>query len=98
MDAVPEERIVCAAGEDPSAGPPSWYKSLSGVVVSIIHQFIMMHQGYHTAGGRKDSYDFDKKVSTKAYFNTTNVTKLMMWISQIPPGERFLVHVYEFPQ
>jgi hypothetical protein len=98
MDAVLEERIVRAAGEDPSAGPPSWYKSLSGVVVSMIHQFIMMHQGYHTAGGRKDSYDFDEKASTKAHFDTTNVAKLMMRISQIPPGAGFPVHAYDFPQ
>jgi hypothetical protein len=98
MDAVLEERIVRATGEDPSSGPASWYKSLSGVVVSMIHQFIMMDQGYHTAGGRKDSYDFDEKASTKAHFDTTNVAKLMMRISQIPPGAGFPVHAYEFPQ
>lgn len=64
----------------------------------MIHQFIMMHQGYHTAGGRKDSYDFDEKASTKAHFDTTNVAKLMMRVSQILPGAGFPVHTYDFPQ
>jgi hypothetical protein len=98
MDAVLEERIARAAGEDPAAPLPSWYKSLSGVVVSMIHQFIMMHQGYHTAGGRKDGYDFDEKASTKAHFDTTNVAKLMMRISQVRPGVPFPVYPYEFPE
>ncbi len=98
MDAVLEERIARAAGEDPATALPSWYKSLSGVVVSMIHQFIMMHQGYHTAGGRRDSYDYDEKASTKAHFDTTNVAKLMMRISQVQPGARFPIHAYEFPE
>ena len=64
----------------------------------MIHQFIMMHQGYHTAGGRKDGPNFDEKASTKAHFDTTNVAKLMMRISQVRPGVPFQVYPYEFPE
>ena len=59
----------------------------------------MMHQGYHAAGGRKDTYGFDDKASTKAHFDTTNVAKLMMRISsQFQPGAPFPIYAYDFPK
>ena len=80
MPAILEERISRVVGEDPSAAPPSWYKTLSGLVTSSIHQFIMMHLGYHVAGGKKDSYDFDEDPKTQGDFDKTNVANLMLRI------------------
>jgi hypothetical protein len=97
-DAILKERMVRATGEGSDACPASWYQSLSGVIVSLIHQFIMLHQGYHTAGGRKDSYDFDPDNASKAHFDTTHVAKLMMRVAQIPPGGPFLVHTFDLEQ
>jgi len=96
MSALLEERISRVAAEDPSTITPSWYRTLSGLVISLIHQFIMMHLGYQVAGGRKDSYDFDEDPKAQGDFDKTNVAKLMMRIRmQLKPDTPFPIYKFK---
>ena len=85
-----EERLTRVM---PSAGPfdsqnasanQSWYSIVSGVVISSIHQFILMRLSFHTAGGKTDQYDFKTLshdiIENKGDLDKTNIGKLMMKI------------------
>jgi len=68
----------------PSSGPKSWYSRISGVILTLVHQFILMNLGYQTRGGKVDSYDGSAEPphylesSALDHFDSTNVAKLLM--------------------
>jgi len=97
MEALIAEKTARGAkGNDP--GLRSWYSRLCGVVLTLVHQFILMNLGYQTRGGKTDEYDgsadFPPRMISEniANFDNTNVAKLLMRVPTLADIKQYNDH------